>query len=340
MYKSIPLTVLLAAVPAIVRAQPADPIVEISANHGHIFTLENSQARIIKAWPGAFEAFDFGEHPNIPNAKFIFVKLKPGAKLDSTTLTLIIDDGRGKEITKAFILKRIKGIPKRTKTLIGNQPVVATKPEPPTSVITPQIYSPPPRPVRQVSQEKKARKPKKLKVSKEFSSAFTSGFASSKAVEPEPKQKAEVKSSETDREESEETQDAQSQNKPELKETEDTAKVKSDTSQLPARSKRGGLPLIRAPKNLQAKASIETPQEKQLIDRSSLSNYAIANHLLKGLYRAERLKQINPSKPQFGQAQSTAIWLRRGRTIEDALRRSRLPRETFDNLLGHGGVGK
>lgn len=340
MYKIIPLALLLTAVPAMVRAQTT-PIVEISANHGHTFTLEgNSQSRIVKAWPGAFEAFDFGEHPKIPNAKFIFVKLKPGAKLDSTTLTLIIDDGTGKEVTKAFVLKRVSGIPARTTTLIGNQPVVAAQPQPVQPVITPQVYSPPPRPVRQVNQEKKARKPRKLKVSKEFSSVFASGFASSKAVEPDPKQKAEVKPSETDREESEETQDAQPLNKSEPKGTEDAAKVKSDTSQLPAQSKRGGLPLIRAPKTLQAKASVETPEEKRLIDRSSLNNYAIAHHLLRGLYRAERLKQINPSKPQFGQAQSTAIWLRRGRTIEEALRRSRLPRETFDNLLGHGGVGK
>lgn len=339
MYKFIPLTVLLAAVPAVVRAQTTQ-MVEISANHGHTFTLEgNSQARIVKAWPGAFESFDFGEHPKIPNAKFIFVKLKPGAKLDSTTLTLIIDDGTGKEVTKAFVLKRVRGIPARTTTLIGSQPVVAAQPQPVQPVITPQIYSPPPRPVRQIHQEKKARKHKKLKVSKEFSSAFASGFASSKAVEPEPKKKTEDKLSETDREETEETQDAQPQDEPELKETEETVKAKSDTSK-PVRSKHGGLPLIRAPKTLQAKASVETPEEKQLIDRSSLNNYAIAHHLLRGLYRAERLKQINPSKPQFGQAQSTAIWLRRGVTIEDALRQSRLPRETFDNLLGHGGVGK
>lgn len=337
MYKSIPLTVLLAAVPAVVRAQTT-PMVEISANHGHTFTLEgNSQARIVKAWPGAFESFDFGEHPKIPNAKFIFVKLKPGANLDSTTLTLIIDDGTGKEVTKAFVLKRVKGVPAQTTTLIGSQPMVAAKAEPSTPVITPQIYAPPSRPVRQIHQEKKARKPKKLKISKEFSSALSSGFASSKAVEPDPKKKTEDKLSEADREELEETQDAQPQDEPELKET---AKTQPDTPQPLARSKHRGLPLIRAPKTLQAKARVETSEEKQLIDRSSLNNYAIAHHLLRGLYRAERLKQINPSKPQFGQAQSTAIWLRRGRTIEDALRQSRLPRETFDNLLGHGGVGK
>lgn len=336
MYKSIPLTLLLAAVPAVVRAQTT-PIVEISANHGHTFTLEgNSQARIVKAWPGVFESFDFGEHPKIPNAKFIFVKLKPGAKLDSTTLTLIIDDGTGKEVTKAFVLKRVKGIPAQTTTLIGSQPMVAAKPEPSAPVITPQIYTPPPRPVRQIHQEKKARKPKKLKVSKEFSSAFSSGFASSNAVEPEPKKKTE-EPPETDREESEETQDAQPQDETELKET---AKTQPDTPQPLARSKHRGLPLIRAPKTLQAKASVEISEEKQLIERSSLDNYGIARYLLRGLYQAERLNQINTHTPQFGQAQDTAIWLRRGRSIEEALELSGLTPVTFDNLLGHGGVGK
>lgn len=325
MYKPITLAIALTAFPAIVQAQPTDPIVEISANHGHTFTLAgNSQARIVKAWPGAFESFDFGEHPKIPNAKFIFVKLKPGAKLDSTTLTLIIDDGTGKEVTKAFVLKRVSGIPAQTTTLIGSQPVVAAQPQSVTPVTTPQINSPLPRPVQQIHKEKRARKPKKLKVSKEFSNAFSSGFASSKAVDSD-EETAEEKQSKSEPEETEEIDVGdQVVSKP----TEKADKSRSEASQL-----------IRAPKTLQAKATIKR-SNKDLIERSSLDNYAIANYLLRGLYQAERLKQINPSKAQFGQAQSMVRLLRRGHSIDTALRRSRLPQKTFDNLLGHGGVGK
>lgn len=322
MYKSIPLALLMAAVPAMVRAQTT-PVVEISEGHGHTFTLEGSQARIVKAWPGRFEAFDFGEHPQIPNAKFIFVKLKPGAKLNSTTLTLIIDDGLGKETTKSYVLKRVKGIPSQTTTLIGNQPVYAAQPQPAQSVTGTNIFSPPPRPVKQIHKEKKGQKSKKLKVSKEFSSAFSSGFAASEPVDdPQPAKRAK----EPTHEETEESDVSDS--------VEPTTEEKAETPQSEP------LPLIRAPKKLQAKAMIETPTEKQLIARASLDNYGIARYLLRGLYQAERLNQINTHTPQFGQAQDTAIWLRRGRSIEEALELSGLPPVTFNNLLGHGGVGK
>lgn len=319
MYKSIPLALLVAAVPAVVRAQTT-PVVEISAGHGHTFTLESSQARIVKAWPGMFDAFDFGEHPKIPNAKFIFVKLKPGAKLDSTTLTLIVDDGAGKETTKSYVLKRVKGIPTQTTTLIGNQPVYAAQPQPTPSVTGSNVFSPPPRPVKQIHKEKKGKKPKKLKVSKEFGSPFSSGFAASEPVdEPVPAKEP----------------------APEEKEESDVPdSVEPTTEDKAEKTQPQPLPLIRAPKTLQAKATIETPTKKQLIERSSLDNFGIARHLLRGLYQAERLDQINTHTPQFGQAQDTAIWLRRGHSIEKALERSGLPPVTFNNLLGHGGVGK
>ncbi|MGR3278532.1 hypothetical protein ACSYAD_25895 [Acaryochloris marina NIES-2412] len=322
MYRSISLALLMATVPAIVRAQTT-PVVEISEGHGHTFTIEGSQARIVKAWPGMFEAFDFGEHPKIPNAKFIFVKLKPGAKLNSTTLTLIIDDGLGKETTKSYVLKRVKGIPSQTTTLIGNQPVYAAQSQPAQSVTGTNVFSPPPRLDKQIKKEKKGKKTKTLKVSKEFSSAFSSGFAATKANdEPVP-----VKESKQPAPEETEDSDV-----PDLVEPKSEDKAEKSQS--------GPLPLIRAPKTLQAKATIETPTEKTLIERSSLDNYAIANYLLRGLYRAERLKQINSSKPQFGQTHSMARWLRQGHNIDKALELSGLPPVTFNNLLGHGGVGK
>jgi hypothetical protein len=324
MYKVIPLAIALAAVPAIVQAQTSDPVIEISANHGHTFTLENSQAKIIKAWPGAFEAFDFGEHPNIPNAKFIFVKLKPGAKLDSTTLTLIINEG-GKEITKSYILKRIKGIPHQTTTLIGNQPVVAARPEPATQVITAQVHNTPSsaRPPRQVHKEEKTtRKPTQLKVAKEFNGAFASGGSSKTVVSAQK-----TKEIDQPKPESEET-----------KETEIADQGEAGSTVKPKRSPAQPLPLIQASKTIAAKAKVE--QDKPLIERSSLNNYAVANHLLKGLYRAENLKQISSNKAQFWQAQSTARLLRRGYNIQQSLRRTGLAPVTFDNLLKHGGVGQ
>ena len=319
MYKSIPLALLVAAAPAIVRAQTT-PIVEISEGHGHTFTLEGSQAKIVKAWPGIYDSFDFGEHPKIPNAKFIYVKLKKGAKLDSTTLTLIVDDGTGKETTKSYILKRVKGIPSLATTLIGNQPVLAAQPQPVQPVPTSKIDPPSPKPFKQIKKEKKGKKTKELKVAKEFSSAFSSGSAASKTIDkPIPNKVAK-------RPDSEEV-DAPDQVKPKV-----TKQTKPPQSEP--------LPLIRAPKTLHAKATVETPSEKQLIERSSLDNYAIANHLLKGLYRAERLKQLTSSTPQFGQAQSMALWLRRGESIDKSLELSGLAPVTFGNLLGHGGVGK
>lgn len=319
MYKSIPLALLMAAVPAMVRAQ-ATPVIEISEGHGHTFTIEGSQARIVKAWPGMFEAFDFGEHPKIPNAKFIFVKLKPGAKLNSTTLTLIIDDGLGKEMTKSYILKRVKGIPNQTTTLIGNQPAYAAQPQPVTAT---NVFSPPPRLDKQIKKEKKGKKPKKLKVSSEFSSAFSSGFAASKPVEESKPVKESKKSA------PEETEDS---DVPDL--VEPTSEDKAEKPQSEP------LPLIRAPKTPQTKATIETPTEKILIERSSLDNYAIARHLMNGLYRAQNLKQINRSKDAYWQTQSMVRLLRRGESIDKSLRLSGLPAVTFNNLLGHGGVGK
>lgn len=316
MYKSIPLALLMAAVPAMVRAQ-ATPVIEISEGHGHTFTIEGSQARIVKAWPGMFEAFDFGEHPKIPNAKFIFVKLKPGAKLNSTTLTLIIDDGLGKEMTKSYILKRVKGIPNQTTTLIGNQPAYAAQPQPVTAT---NVFSPPPRLDKQIKKEKKGKKPKNLTVSSEFSSAFSPGFAAPKADDDSKLVK---------------------ESAPEEKEDSDVPDSVEPTSEDKAEKPQSEpLPLIRAPKTLQAKATVETPSEKQLIERSSLDNYGIARHLMNGLYRAQNLKQINRSKDAYWQTQSMVRLLRRGESIDKSLRLSGLPAVTFNNLLGHGGVGK
>lgn len=79
---------------------------------------------------------------------------------------------------------------------------------------------------------------------------------------------------------------------------------------------------------------------RTLIERDSLSSPALANYLLRGLHRARSLRQINRSHRYYLQTQSAARVLRRGGSIPRALLISGLPGETFDNLLGHGGVSK
>lgn len=323
MYKKNPLAIslamTLAAVPVVVRAQSTESDIEISVNHGHTFTVgENSQAKIVKAWPGSFESFDFGEHPKIPNAKFIFLKLKPSAKLDSTTtLTLIIDDGTGNEFTKAYVLKRVNGTPSRNTTLIGEQPIYAASPSPqPAIAPTP---APPTISEAPTQEEHRVQKGDRLTVSKEFIGALSSGV-----TKPEKPRQVDKPIPAVD------------QPQPKTSEVDDP--VKSEPTE-PTKEPEP-LPLIRAPKTLQAKAAVETSSEKQLIERASLDRYAIANHLLKGLYKAERRKEINASKDEFGQAHSMARLLRKGLEVDKALDRSGLPPVTFDNLLGYGGVGK
>ncbi|ABW32527.1 hypothetical protein [Acaryochloris marina] len=325
MYKhiphAIPIALCLAAVPGIAQAQDF-PTIEVAPRHGHTFYFKNEEAVVVEAWPGAFDAFDFGERPKIPSARFIFVNLKPKGNIDSTTLTVVYRVGT-KEKTKTFLLKKTKGIPSRFSTAIDGAPPLAAQPQPVQPITVTNVFTPPPKPVKQIHKEKKAKKPRKLKVSKEFSSPFSSGFASSNSVAQPPASK------ETQQPEPEETE-----------ETDVPDSVEPKTEEKAETPQSEPLPLIRAPKTLQAKATIETPTEKQLIARSSLDNFGIARYLLRGLYQAERLNQINTHTPQFGQAQDTAIWLRRGRSIEEALELSGLPPVTFNNLLGHGGVGK
>lgn len=319
--KAFPLACLIAAVPGIVQAQPF-PTIEVAPKHGHTFYFNNEDAVVVEAWPGAFDAFDFGERPKIPSARFIFVNLKPKVNIDSTTLTVVYRVG-SREITKTFLLKKTKGIPKRFSTAIDGSSTLAAQPQPTPPVQpapTANVFAPPPQLEKPTNEEKKSKKPQKLKVSKEFGSPLSSGFAASMPVD-EPVPAKEPAPEESD-----------SSNVPDPVESKTEDKAEEPPSEP--------LPLIRAPKTLQGKATIETPTEKKLIERSSLDNFAIANYLLKGLYDAERKNHINSSKPQFGQAQDTAIWLRRGHSIEKALEESGLPPVTFNNLLGYGGVGK
>ncbi|QUY46159.1 hypothetical protein [Acaryochloris marina] len=77
---------------------------------------------------------------------------------------------------------------------------------------------------------------------------------------------------------------------------------------------------------------------RTLIDRSTLDNKALANYLIRGLHRAKNQRQINRNHDHYWFAQSMARYLKRDVSIEKALRWSRLPEKTFNDLLGHGGV--
>lgn len=79
---------------------------------------------------------------------------------------------------------------------------------------------------------------------------------------------------------------------------------------------------------------------RRLIDRSTLSKKALANYLIRGLHRARGRREINRYHDNYWYAQSMARLLRADYPIERALIRSKLPRKTFDDLLGHGGVSK
>ncbi|MGR3277864.1 hypothetical protein ACSYAD_22460 [Acaryochloris marina NIES-2412] len=83
-----------------------------------------------------------------------------------------------------------------------------------------------------------------------------------------------------------------------------------------------------------------TTTGRPLIDRSTLNNKALANYLLRGLHTPKGRKQANRNHDNYWFAQSMARYLKRGVSIEKALRWSRLPEKTFNDLLGHGGVSR
>lgn len=97
--------------------------------------------------------------------------------------------------------------------------------------------------------------------------------------------------------------------------------------------------LRRTPKPVQRVAKVSATG-RVLIDRSTLDSKALANYLIRGLHRARGLRQINRNHKLYWQAQSAARYLKRGTSIEKALKYSHLPQKTFNDLLGHGGVSK
>ncbi|ABW33443.1 hypothetical protein [Acaryochloris marina] len=99
------------------------------------------------------------------------------------------------------------------------------------------------------------------------------------------------------------------------------------------------LKLRATPKPIPRIAKVTTTG-RPLIDRTTLDNKALANYLLRGLHRARGLRQINRHHDNYWFAQSMARYLKRGVSVDKALRWSRLPEKTFNDLLGHGGVSR
>lgn len=109
---------------------------------------------------------------------------------------------------------------------------------------------------------------------------------------------------------------------------------------IPAPSPVRPLPRIRVtPKPVRRRARVAA-NGRMLLDRSQLDNKALANYLLRGLHRARGRKQINRSHDNYWYAQSMARLLKRGTSVSRSLQLSKLPAKTFDDLLGHGGVGR
>lgn len=97
------------------------------------------------------------------------------------------------------------------------------------------------------------------------------------------------------------------------------------------------LKLSSSPKPIPRIAKVTTTG-RPLIDRSTLDNKALANYLIKGLHTPKGRKQANRNHDNYWFAQSMARYLKRGVSVDKALRWSRLPEKTFNDLLGHGGV--
>ena len=79
---------------------------------------------------------------------------------------------------------------------------------------------------------------------------------------------------------------------------------------------------------------------RTLIDRSGLSNHQLAHYLLKGLHNARGKKHISRYHLNYRLAQSMAIRLKGGDSVDRALRVSGLSAKSFGDFLGYGGVGK
>ena len=99
------------------------------------------------------------------------------------------------------------------------------------------------------------------------------------------------------------------------------------------------LKLKSTPKPFPSIAKVSTTG-RPLIDRSTLDNKALANYLIRGLHTPKGRKQANRNHDHYWFAQSMARYLKRGVSVEKALRWSRLPEKTFNDLLGHGGVSR
>lgn len=91
---------------------------------------------------------------------------------------------------------------------------------------------------------------------------------------------------------------------------------------------------IKAP----SRAPVSAKSERVFIAKSSLDNYQLAHHLLKGLHKARNKRHINNWHPNYLKAQTMAALLNKKYSVSKALAASGLSEVTFNNLLGYADV--
>ncbi|UJB73372.1 sigma-70 family RNA polymerase sigma factor (plasmid) [Acaryochloris sp. 'Moss Beach'] len=87
-----------------------------------------------------------------------------------------------------------------------------------------------------------------------------------------------------------------------------------------------------------SRAPVSVKSDRVFIAKSSLNNYQLAHHLLKGLHKAKNKRHINNWHPNYLKAQTMAALLNKKYSVSKALAISGLSDLTFNNLLGYADV--
>lgn len=87
-----------------------------------------------------------------------------------------------------------------------------------------------------------------------------------------------------------------------------------------------------------SRAPVSAKSDRIFIAKSSLDNYQLAHHLLKGLHKARNKRHINNSHSNYLKAQTMAALLNKKYSVSNALTVSGLSEVTFNNLLGYADV--
>jgi len=96
------------------------------------------------------------------------------------------------------------------------------------------------------------------------------------------------------------------------------------------------------PKTMSPKPKAKTPllSVAGLQPNPELNGYQLAHCLRRGLNKAKKENQLNRSSNVYWYTQSMIRSLNRRNSVPYSLRISKLPKQTYVNLLGHGGCAK